>query len=87
MARAAEHSQAGKEVRHEELTHTSIAMPCTPDSLSLSRAVANHLEFAYLNCPSELTCTQQHSFLASEVIWGRFLHIMQISVHYERDLQ
>ena len=38
------------------LTHTSMAMPCTPDSFNRSKAEANHLELAYLNCPSELTC-------------------------------
>lgn len=38
------------------LTHTSMAMPCTPDSFKRSKAEANHLEFEYLNCPSELTC-------------------------------
>ena len=39
------------------LTHTSMAMPCTPESFKRSKAEANHFEFAYLNCPSELTCT------------------------------
>ena len=38
------------------LTHTSMAMPCTPDSFNRSKAEVNHLTFAYLNCPSELTC-------------------------------